>query len=178
MSVELEHKIEAILFAAGEPVELERLALALEIELPAARQQAESLAARLDREESPLQVLLLEGKYQLATRPAYAPVIRAAMELKRQQPLSQAAMEVLAIVAYNQPVTRAFVDQVRGVDSTGVMASLVEKGLVEEASRLELPGRPIAYRTGDVFLRTFGMSSLQELPMPPQEEEQQELSGV
>lgn len=177
MSLDLERQLEAILFAAGEPVELERLAGAVGIDLPAARQQVECLAARLTEEGSPLQVLSLAGKYQLATRPEYAGVIRAAVDWKRQQPLSQAAMEVLAVVAYNQPVTRAFVDQVRGVDSTGVLSSLVEKGLVEEAGRLELPGRPIAYRTGDTFLRTFGLHSLEELPAPPEEGEQQTLLG-
>ena len=114
MSLELEQKMEAILFAAGEPVELERLAEALGIDRTAARQQAECLMARLTQQGSPLQVLSLDGKYQLATRPEYAGVIQAATDWKRQQPLSQAAMEVLAVVAYNQPVTRAFVDQVRG----------------------------------------------------------------
>ncbi len=171
MSLELEQKMEAILFAAGEPVELDRLAEALGIDQAAARQQAECLMARLTQQGSPLQVLSLGGKYQLATRPEYAGVIQAATAWKRQQPLSQAAMEVLAVVAYNQPVTRAFVDQVRGVDSAGVVSALVEKGLLEEAGRLELPGRPIAYRTGDTFLRTFGLHSLEELPAPPEEEE-------
>ena len=175
MSLELEQKMEAILFAAGEPVELERLAEALGIDRTAARQQAECLMARLTQQGSPLQVLSLDGKYQLATRPEYAGVIQAATDWKRQQPLSQAAMEVLAVVAYNQPVTRAFVDQVRGVDSAGVVSTLVEKGLLEEAGRLELPGRPIAYRTGDTFLRTFGLHSLDELPAPPEEEEPQTL---
>ena len=177
MSLDMEQKMEAILFSAGEPVELERLATALGIDQTAARQQLECLSARLDEGKSPLQVLALDGKFQLATRPEYAGVIQAATDLRRNQPLSQAAMEVLAVVAYNQPVTRAFVDQVRGVDCAGVVSSLVEKGLIEEAGRLELPGRPIAYRTGDTFLRTFGLTSLEDLPAPPGEEEQQTLLG-
>ena len=119
----------------------------------------------------PLQVLALDGKLQLSTLPQFAPAIREALELRRASPLSQAAMEVLAIVAYNQPVTRAFVEQVRGVDSAGVLASLVEKQLVEEAGRLELPGRPISYRTTDAFLRAFGLESLEDLPALPAEPE-------
>ena len=97
--------------------------------------------------------------------------MRDALELKRNTPLSQAAMEVLAVVAYNQPVTKAFVEQVRGVDCSGVIGSLVQKGLLEERGRMELPGRPLLYGTTENFLRCFGLSSIGELPPPPRGEE-------
>lgn len=167
MSLELEQKMEAILFAAGEPVELERLAEALGIDRTAARQQAECLMARLTQQGSPLQVLSLDGKYQLATRPEYAGVIQAATDWKRQQPLSQAAMEVLAVVAYNQPVTRAFVDQVRGVDSAGVVSTLVEKGLLEEAGRLELPAGPLPTALATPFCARLGSTPWMSCPPRP-----------
>lgn len=168
---DLEKTLLAVLFASGDPVSPERLAPALEIEPAEARALLEQLGRRLAEEKSPLQVLRLGGEYQLSTREEYTPVIRRALAEKRNVPLSQAALEVLAAVAYNQPVTRAYVEQVRGVDSSAVISSLTEKGLLEEAGRLELPGRPIAYRTTAHFLRTFGLSSLDELPVSAGEDE-------
>ena len=160
----IENKILAILFACGDPIEPDRIAEALETD----NDTIEKLALRIDDylEENglPLQILRLENKYQLCTRSEYTQVIKNALEIKRNVPLSQAALEVLAIVAYNQPVTKSFVEQVRGVDSSGVVSSLVEKGLIEEAGRLELPGRPISYKTTPVFLRCFGLSSIEQLP--------------
>lgn len=162
MNMSYEHQIFAILFAAGEPLEDARIAEAVGLQPAAVRQLAESLAGAL--EETPLQLLELQGAYQLATRATYAPIIQRALVQRRSAPLSAAALEVLAIVAYNQPVTKAFVEQVRGVDSSSTVGSLVSKGLVEEAGRLELPGRPIAYRTTAGFLRSFGLRSLDDLP--------------
>mgnify|MGYP001178179507 CR=1 FL=1 len=159
-----QNQIFAILFACGEPMEADRIAQVLEQDPVTTERLLGSLGDWLDETESPLQLQRLEGRYQLSTRPDYAPVIKAALEVRRNVPLSQAALEVLAVVAYNQPVTRSFVDQVRGVDSSGVVSSLVEKGLIEEAGRLDLPGRPISYRTTAHFLRTFGFSSLSQLP--------------
>ncbi len=166
----IEKTLLAALFAAGDAVAPERIAAALETEPDEIRRLLEHLRSTLDEEESPLQILSLAGQYQLATREEYTPAIRRVLAERRSVPLSPAALEVLAAVAYNQPVTRAYVEQVRGVDSSGTIASLVEKGLLEEAGRLELPGRPIAYRTTPVFLRTFGLSSLDELPMTAEEE--------
>ena len=157
-------QILAILFACGEPLEAARIAEAMEIDRKTAQRLVLDVSDYLDQTDSPFQIIRLEDRFQLCTRTEYAPVIKAALDTKRNVPLSQAAMEVLAIVGYNQPVTRGFVEQVRGVDSSGVVASLVEKGLIEEAGRLDLPGRPISYRTTDHFLRTFGLSSLAELP--------------
>jgi segregation and condensation protein B len=124
----------------------------------------QEIAERYDREGSAWQLVRLDDSYQLITRPEYAPDVKAALAITRSATLSQAALEVLAVVSYNQPVTRSFVEQIRGVDCSAVMNSLVEKHLIEEAGRLELPGRPISYRTTDVFLRSFGLESLEQLP--------------
>lgn len=163
----MKSRIEAILFASGEPVPAARLCEVLELSAEEVHRLAEELKADLDRAGSALEILRLGNAYQLCTRSEYADDIRAALEIRRNIPLSQAAFEVLAVIAYNQPVTRAFVEQVRGVDCSGVIASLTEKGLIEEKGRLELPGRPLLYGTTEVFLRCFGLSDLSELPDLP-----------
>lgn len=159
-----QNEMQAILFAAGEPLELSRLAEALELEA----KEVSGLIDRINEEYRsaglPFCLARLGESVQMCTGPEYAPLIRKALAMKRNTPLSQAAFEVLAVVAYNQPVTRAFVEQVRGVDSSGIVNALVEKGLIEEAGRMELPGRPISYRTTENFLRCFSLSSLEELP--------------
>lgn len=160
--------IEAVLFACGEPLELDKLAAAVEIEKETAERIIERLNERYKEQNSSFGIGKLGDSYQMMTRPEFARYIKSAMETRRQAPLTQAALEVLAIVAYNQPITRAFVDQVRGVDSSGVVRSLVERNLLEEHGRLnDVPGRPIAYRTTDNFLRCFGFSSLADLPPIP-----------
>jgi segregation and condensation protein B len=161
---EPENQIMAVLFAAGEPVALARLAKVLEMDIDTVRRFAERLRAYIEECAGALTILRLDDSYQIATREQYAAIIRKALAERRNTPLSQAALEVLAAVAYNQPVTRAYIEQVRGVDCSGIIASLAEKGLLEEAGRLELPGRPITYKTTANFLRTFGLSSLGELP--------------
>ena len=107
----------------------------------------------------------LENSYQMCTREEFAPYIRKALETKKSSPLSNAAMEALTIIAYNQPVSKGFVENVRGIDSSSVINNLVEKGLVEEAGRLDVPGKPIVYKTTEVFLRCFGLSSVSDLPV-------------
>lgn len=160
--------VEAVLFACGEPIELEKLAAAAEIEKEAAERMVERLNDRYAEQGSAVVIGKLGDSYQMMTRPEYARYIKTALETRRQAPLSVAALEVLAIVAYNQPVTRGFVDQVRGVDSGGVMRSLVERDLLEEHGRLnDVPGRPIAYKTTDNFLRCFKLNSLGDLPPIP-----------
>ncbi|MFA9381421.1 MAG: SMC-Scp complex subunit ScpB [Acetanaerobacterium sp.] len=159
---ELENKIEAVLFASGDPVEQDKLSEALEIRPNDLERLIHSLGDRL--EGTALVVLRLGTAYQISTRPQYGAVVKAALDASRNTQLSPAAMEVLAVIAYNQPVTKSFVEQVRGVDSSGVITNLVGKSLVEEAGRLELPGRPIAYRTTPNFLRCFGLDSLDALP--------------
>lgn len=156
--------LEAILFAYAEPISAARLADALGVEQPVAEGLLQALCDELAREERGLCLLRLENRWQLSTKPAYGDYIKKALDTRRNTPLSQAALEVLSIIAYNQPVSRSFIEQVRGIDSSHTVQSLQQKGLVEEAGRLELPGRPIALRTTDVFLRTFGLSSLQDLP--------------
>ena len=162
---ENEHAVMAILFASGDPVEPDRIAEAMGVDAAEVKKLLSSLSVRLDAENGALKLLKLDDSYQLTTRERFTPLIKKTMAQRRSQPLSQAALEVLATVAYNQPVTRAYVEQVRGVDSSSIVSSLVEKGLLEEAGRLELPGRPITYKTTLNFLRTFGLSSIEDLPM-------------
>ena len=166
---ELENKIEAVLFASGDPVAQDKLCDELGILPKELERVIRSLSDRF--EGTALTVLRLGTAYQLTTRPLYGEVIQKVLAANRNTQLSPAAMEVLAVVAYNQPVTKSFVEQVRGVDSSGVITNLVNKSLVEEAGRLELPGRPIAYRTTAHFLRCFGLDSLDALP-PIQERDE------
>ncbi|MCI8649878.1 MAG: SMC-Scp complex subunit ScpB [Anaerotruncus sp.] len=165
--IEQQKQLLAILFAGGEAVEISRIAQALELEPGAVLRHAGQLRERLEEQGFPFELLQVGDRLQLATRSEYAQVVRDALELRRNAPLSQAAFEVLAIIAYNQPVTRAFIEQVRGVDSAGVVNSLLEKQLVEEAGRMELPGRPLAYQTTANFLRCFGLESIEALPELP-----------
>lgn len=167
----LQAAIEAILFASGEPVELERIAEALEIEPEVCEQIILNLSAKLDEQNSGICVLKLDNMYQLSSRTEYAEVIRDVLELRKNTPLSQAAFEVLAVIAYNQPVTKSFIEQVRGVDCSGVISTLCQKKLIEEKGRLDLPGRPLVYGTTPDFLRCFSISSLDELPAIPEKPE-------
>ena len=164
MKSDTQARLTAVLFASGEPVETDRLAQGLDLGVEEVYEALQALGTRLDEEGSGLCLLELGGKYQLATRKQYRPDIAAVLDLKKNQPLSQAALEVLAVIAYNQPVTRGFVEQVRGVDCSGVIKTLCSRSLIEECGRLDIPSRPIVYRTTDVFLRCFSMTSLAELP--------------
>ena len=163
--------VEAILFASGDSVELSRIAEALQIGEEEAEALAEELADEYEARGSGIMIIRLNTAFQMVSRKEYAPQIRTVMDLRRNTPLSQAALEVLAVVAYNQPVTKAFVEQVRGVDCSGVIGSLTAKGLIEEKCRLELPGRPLLYGTTEHFLRCFNVSSLEELPPLPEDGE-------
>lgn len=165
----IEKIAEAVLFASGEPVSAARLAQVLECDIPVAYGVLDRLREHYDEQAGAVEIMQLGDSCQMVTRAQYAPYIRAALEIRRSQPLSQAALEVLAIIAYNQPVTKSFVEQVRGVDSGSVVNTLVEKALVEEHGRLELPGRPVAYVTTSNFLRCFGLKSLEQLPTLPDE---------
>ena len=159
--------IEAILFASGEPVEIQRLSEAAGIDTDTVEKIVQLLNDRYETNESSMQVIRLADSYQLCVKEQYIDYIRAAMETKKAAPLSAAAMEVLTIVAYNQPVTKGFVEHIRGIDSSSVVNSLVEKNLLEEAGRLDVPGKPIAYRTTSAFLRCFQLSSIDDLPAVP-----------
>ena len=157
--------VEAVLFASGEPVSIDRLSNVFGISVDEINEVMNALKERLDKSGSGIELLKLANAYQLSTRSEYG------ADIHRKTPLSQAAFEVLAVVAYNQPVTKSFIEQVRGVDCSSTVTTLIEKGLLEERGRLELPGKPLLYGTTKNFLRCFGISDLSELPPLPYEEQ-------
>ena len=159
--------IEAILFAAGESVPVARLSLILGVDEDEIIAAAEELREKYENEQRGMRILRLDDRLQMCSAPEFAPYISKALEQRKPPMLSQPALETLAVVAYFQPVTRAYVEQVRGVDSSYTVSALCERGLIEECGRLEVPGRPAIFRTTDVFLRTMGISSLTELPPLP-----------
>lgn len=156
--------VEAMLFAYAEPIGADKLAQALQVPVSSVEPVLEELRTRYAREDSGLCLLHLNTHWQLATKADFAEPVRRVLDTRRSVPLGPAAMETLTVIAYNQPVSRAFIEQVRGVDSSSSVSGLLEKGLIEEAGRLDLPGRPVAFRTTDVFLRCFGLSGLDDLP--------------
>ncbi len=159
--------IEAIIFASGEPIPLEKIAAAMELSKTETKALVAAVMEEFNQMHSGIQIIQINDSYQMCTKAEFESHIRLALELKNNTPLSAAALEVLAIVAYHQPVTKAFLEQVRGVDSSSVLNGLFAKGLVEERGRLELPGRPLLYGTTQNFLRCMGLSSLEELPEVP-----------
>ena len=172
---QLESTLEAVLFAAGDAVSLDRLCAALETPREDILAAARALEALYALENRGLMLRRIEDRLQLCSRPMYAEAARRVTESRRAATLSPAALEVLTIVAYRQPVTRAFIDQLRGVDSGGTLAGLAEKQLIEEAGRLEVPGRPILYRTTERFLQAFALESLDDLPALPALTENEQL---
>lgn len=158
----------AVIFSSGDPISIGRLCETFNTEPDVIQKAAELLSNSL--ENSALDLLTLENTYQLATKKNYAEYVKKAFDIKRKTPLSGAALEVLSVIAYNQPVTKAFIEQVRGVDCSGVVATLLEKELIEERGRLELPGRPLLYGTTKNFLRCFNLNSIEELPELPKVE--------
>lgn len=173
----IEGAIEAILYAAGYPVKYSKLAEVLGLDEHNVRTLVEHMAKTYNSDKSKrgISLLTFEETCQFCTKEQYAPYIREALGIRRGGNLSASSMEVLAIVAYNQPITRTFVDQVRGVDSSYAMNSLIDKGLIEACGRLDAPGRPMLYATTEKFLRVFGLLSLSELPatetvLPPKED--------
>lgn len=157
--------LEAILFACGSPVNFERLCDILGISLEGLREAANILKEKYsDDRESGIQLITVEDAYQLCTKNYVAEYVKKALELRKAPPLSKASLEVLAIIAYNQPVTRSFIEMVRGVDSSSIVGSLIDKGLVAERGTLDAPGRPTLFGTTDAFLRCFGLESIEDLP--------------
>ena len=168
-------KLEAMHFACAEPVETTRLAEVLELDVENVTKMLGHLGDTYDEKNSGIRLIRVDGKYQLCTKEEYADDVRKLLEIKKNTPLSQAAFEVLAIIAYNKTVTKSFIEQIRGVDCSGSISNLVQKGLIEEKGRLDLPGRPLVYGTTDRFLRCFSLNSLDDLPeIPKQEEEDKE----
>jgi segregation and condensation protein B len=163
---EIMEAIEAILYAAGHPIRFDKLSEVFGLSVKDIKTMVKELASKFaDKEKANgIQLLIYPTSCQLATKEEYAPYIREALGIRRGGNLSASSMEVLAVVAYNQPVTRSFVDLVRGVDSSYAVNSLLDKGLIEAAGRLDAPGRPMLYVTTDKFLRVFGINSLDELP--------------
>ena len=163
--------IEAMLFASGDPVEASKLAEVLDIDIETVEKMLGHLSALYDERSSGLMIIRIDNKYQICTREKYSEEVRKLMEIKKSTPLSNAAFEVLAVIAYNKTVTRSFIEQVRGVDCSGPISSLVQKGLIEEKGRMDLPGRPLIYGTTDRFLRCFSLNSLEDLPDLPKNDE-------
>ena len=165
---ELCNVIEAILFAAGDPVPLNRLCEGASCGEEELRGALEELEGYYRYERRGIRLVRVQGTAQLVSAPEYADSIRAALEMRRTPALSQPSLEVLAIIAANQPTTRAYIEQVRGVDSSYTVGVLMDKGIVEEAGRLDVPGRPMLLRTTPEFLRIFGVSSYEELANLPE----------
>lgn len=165
--MDISSAIEAILFAAGDSIPIDRLSLILGTPEDEVSLIARELAEKYEREGRGMRVLRLDDRLQMCSAPEYAPYITRALEQRKPPMLSQPALETLAVVAYFQPVTRAYIDQVRGVDSSYTVGVLAESGLIEVCGKLDVPGRPSLFRTTDVFLRTMGIEKLSELPPLP-----------
>lgn len=161
---ELECALEAVLFAAGDSVSEGKLCAVLQADKATLRNAAQNLGDYYDFNRRGIKLLRLDDRYQLASRADYAQMVRNTLETRKPQNLTPAALEVLAIIAYKQPVTKTYIEQVRGVDSAYTLSSLVDKGLVADCGRLDVPGRPILYQTTETFLRAFGLSSVSQLP--------------
>ena len=161
---ELQRAIEAILLAAGERIDIARLAYALEADAADIEDAADALANELSYERRGIRIIKLEKGYQMVSSGEMADFVTKALETRKPPKLSASQLETLTIIAYYQPATKAMVEQIRGVDSAYSVSALLNKKLIEEAGRLNVPGRPLLYKTTPDFLRTFGLSSLEELP--------------
>jgi segregation and condensation protein B len=164
---EIESAVEGILFSSGEPVQEDRICMALEIERPEAEQILQKLMDSYAYDRRGIRLLHIEDSWQMCSSPDYADVIRRAFEIRKPAKLSPPALEVLTIIAYYQPTTRAYVDQIRGVDSAYTIGLLLDRKMIEPCGRLQVPGRPHLYRTTKNFLRAFHLTSLNDLPDLP-----------
>lgn len=167
VDMNIKSALEAILFAAGEPVPAARISLILEQDEETVWDAARELSEQYEKEGRGIRILKLDKALQMCSAPEYAAVIGKTLEQRKPPMLSQPALETLAVVAYFQPVTRAYIDQVRGVDSSYTVGVLIDRGLIERCGKLDVPGRPSLLRTTDVFLRTMGISELSQLPTLP-----------
>ena len=161
---EIKYAIEGILFAAGEPVKTAKLAVVLDKSVSEVEEITEALKREYDEQGRGFAIIKISDGYQICSLPDYYPYIREILGEQRNQPLSNAAMEALAIVAYKEPVTRNMVEKIRGVNSDGCMNRLYERGLIEECGKLDAPGKPMLYKTTDTFLRCFGLRDKEDLP--------------
>lgn len=160
----IKYAIEGILFAAGEPVSASKLAVVLDTDIDTVNEAVNELKEEYNRDERGFNIIDIKEGYQICSRPVYYTYIQEILGEQRNQPLSNAAMEALAIIAYKQPVTRGQIERIRGVNSDGCVNRLYERSLIEECGRLDAPGKPILYRTTDTFLRCFGLKNADELP--------------
>ena len=160
----LVNALEAVLFAGGEPVSFERLAQIFDITKVEVGIVVDELYKRWEKKDSSFELCRLGDSVQLCTKKEFAEPVQKLLEIKRTAPISKAALEALSIVAYKQPVTKTYIEQVRGVDCSGIIATLIQRELIEECGRLDAPGRPILYQTTAHFLRCFGLQSLDDLP--------------
>ena len=167
-SNEIENVIESILFVSGEPVAVVRIAAVMGVSDFDVIAAANRMRDKYSFERRGIRLVIIDDSLQLCSSPEFADYIRLALETRKPPQLSQPALEVLSIIAYFQPVTRAYIEQIRGVDSSYTVGLLLDRGFVESCGRLAVPGRPIIYRTTPVFLRTFGLESLRELPELPE----------
>lgn len=172
LNTEISCALEAVLFAAGESVSIDKLCSVLEISAEVLHQTAKALADFYDFNRRGIKIIRLEECYQMCSRGDYGEQVRHALEARRSPTLSQASLEVLAIIAYQQPTTKTYVERVRGVDSSYTVRSLVDKGLIEECGKLDAPGRPTLFRTTDEFLRAFALSTVKGLPKLEENSEQ------
>lgn len=168
----IESALEGILFTAGEPMERSRLAMAIGVSEQEVDGAAQRLADFYRYEQRGIRLVRLEDAYQLTSAPEHADIIRHALETRRPPQLSPSLLEVLSIIAYFQPTTRGYIEQVRGVSSSYSVNTLLERGLIEECGKLSVPGRPTLFRTTKLFLKTFGLTTLDELPSLPEEAEE------
>ncbi len=165
---EIERAVEAVLFATGEPIELSRISEILEVDEESLEKIITKLRDDYDFDQRGIRIVKLENSYQMCSSPRCAEFVRKALETRKAPKLTPPLLEVLSVIAYRQPTTRAYVEQVRGVDCTYSIASLVDKGLIKESGRLDVPGKPILYRTTKDFLRVFGLESINDLPELPE----------
>ncbi len=170
---EYEAILEALLFSSGEPVQISKLSEIIGLDRLNTEKILTELSDRYNYERRGITILKLGDNYQMATRAEFSDYIKKLLDKRKDTVISGAALEVLAIIAYKQPITRAYVEQVRGVDSSGVMATLAEKGLIEERGRLDVPGHPKLFGTTPDFMRSFGLSSLTDLPDISEKREEQ-----
>ena len=161
---DIQRAVEAILFAAGEPVELSRMAAAMEVDVSDIQEAVDNLSSELAFQRRGIRIIKLENAVQMVSSPEVADLVSKTLETRKPPKLSASQLETLTIIAYYQPATKAMVEQIRGVDSAYSVSALLKKKLIEEAGRLNVPGRPILYKTTPDFLRTFGLQSLDELP--------------
>ena len=162
---EMEAIVEGLLFAAGDSVSLEKIAEILELDKKTAKLFLNNMRLSLQNSKRGIMMREVDGSYQLCSRPEHHEYIRRLIEPRQKQALSQAAFETLSIVAYNQPVTRARIEMIRGVNSDSAIIRLIERNLIKEAGRMDTPGKPMLYETTDEFLRSFGFSSIKDLPI-------------